>query len=129
MESRKISITTHGSSTSEPGAAAEDSAEFRVVDKRPFVGMDSEALVDGPVEVKPRYPTYVEELMAKVADTERRFAERVKQVDQESARSKARLEADYERKRCACPPGYSSAFSRCARQPRACGGGGGGRGK
>ena len=68
-----------------------------MVDKRPFAGIDPDSSVDGPAEVKPRYPTYVEELMAKVADTERRFTERVKQVDQETARSKARLEAEYER--------------------------------
>ncbi len=97
MDSRKIPITTNGASPSKAGAA-DDVAEFRVVDKRPFAGMDTGASVDEPVEVKPRYPTYVEELMAKVADTERRFTERVKQVDQETARSKARLDADYERK-------------------------------
>ena len=97
MESRKIPIRTSGTSASQAGIP-EDTAEFRVVDKRPFAGIDTGAPVGEPVEVKPRYPTYVEELMARVADTERRFAERVKLVDQETARCKARLEADYERK-------------------------------
>ena len=50
------------------------------------------------VEERPRYPTYVEELMARVADTERRFEERKKQIDQEIGRVKARLEADYARR-------------------------------
>ncbi len=96
MDSRKIPITSNGSSASRPGD--DDTAEFRVVDRRPFAGMDTGASASEPAEVKPRYPTYVEELMAKVAETERRFAERVKLVDQETARCKARLEADYERK-------------------------------
>ncbi len=95
LNSRKIPISTNGSA---PFKADEDQAEFRVVDRRPFAGVGPGASVGEPVEVKPRYPTYVEELMAKVADTERRFRERVQQVDQETARSKARLEADYERK-------------------------------
>ncbi len=97
MESRKIPISASGSAASQAGAA-EDTAEFRVVDKRPFAGIDATAPADEPVEVKPRYPTFVEELMARVAETERRFAERVKLVDQETARCKVRLEADYERK-------------------------------
>jgi molecular chaperone GrpE len=60
--------------------------------------MDENAPPSEPVEVKPRYPTYVEELMAKVADTEQRYAERVKQIDQEIVRSKTRLELEYDRK-------------------------------
>ncbi len=97
MSSRKIAITTESSSNTIPGSS-EESAEFRVIDKRHFAGRESEGPVSKPVEVKPRYPTYVEELISKVADTERRFAERVKQIDQETVRTKARLEADYERK-------------------------------
>ncbi len=97
MSSRKIAFTTEGSSKTTPGSA-DESREFRVIDKRHFAGVESEGAVNGPVEVKPRYPTYVEELISKVADTERRFAERVKQIDQEIVRTKARLEADYERK-------------------------------
>jgi len=97
VNGRKIPINS--SPPSAPGkSAAEDTVEFRVVDRRPFAQIDTETPVDGPVDLKPRYPTYVEELMAKVADTERRFAERVKQVDQEILRAKARLEADYDRR-------------------------------
>lgn len=95
MYSRKIAITSNGSSKLNPD---DDKAEFRVIDKRSFAGMESGTSAGEPVEVKPRYPTYVEELMARVADTERRFTERIKQVDQETARIKARLETDYERK-------------------------------
>jgi molecular chaperone GrpE len=40
----------------------------------------------------------VEELMARVAETERRFKEKVEQINQETARTKTRLEAEYERK-------------------------------
>lgn len=96
MNSRKIPIT-NGASAPPKKTSSEDTAEFRVVDRRPFAQLDTNAPVEGPVEIKPRYPTYVEELMAKVADTERRFAERVKQVDQEILRSKTRLQAESER--------------------------------
>jgi molecular chaperone GrpE len=96
LNSRKIPIT-NGASAPPKKTSSEDTAEFRVVDRRPFAQLDTNAPVEGPVEIKPRYPTYVEELMAKVADTERRFAERVKQVDQEILRSKTRLQAESER--------------------------------
>ena len=76
----------------------DDVAEFRVVDKRHFLALDAQVPAGEPVEGKPRYPTYVEELMAKVADTERRFTEKVRQVDQETARARVRMEADYERR-------------------------------
>lgn len=91
MESRKIPIISNDQ-------APDDSETFRVVDKRHFRQAELDAPVTGPVAEKPRYPSFVEELMAKSAETERRYAERVKQVDQEIARSKARLEADYERR-------------------------------
>jgi molecular chaperone GrpE len=97
VDSRKIPINTKEASSSRTNAS-EDTAEFRVVDKRPFAQMDPGAPITEPMEVKPRYPTYVEELMAKVTETERRFSERVKQVDQEIARSKNRLEAEFERR-------------------------------
>ena len=97
VDSRKIPINSNEISSSQADDPDEH-AQFRVADKRRFAQMDSEAITAGPIEEKPRYPTYVEELMARVAETERRFAERVKQIDQEIARSKARLEAEYERK-------------------------------
>jgi molecular chaperone GrpE len=97
LDSRKIPINA-GSPASSRSDTPGDTAQFRVVDRRPFAGMEEGALPSGPVEVKPRYPTYVEELMAKVADTESRFAERVKQIDQEIVRSKTRLELEYERR-------------------------------
>ena len=76
-----------------------ETPEFQVIDKRHFVNLDQididkEAL---PVE-KPRYPSYVEELMSKMAETERRFQEKKKQIDEEINRTKARLEADFDRK-------------------------------
>ena len=71
--------------------------EFQVVDKRHFANPDSIPIESLPEE-KPRYPTFVEELMARVKETERRFEEKKKQLDEEIVRTKARLEADYERK-------------------------------
>ena len=76
----------------------EASPQYRVVDRRHFTDAAVESPVTGYTEEKPRYPTYVEELLAKVADTERRFKEKVAQIDQETARTKARLAAEYERK-------------------------------
>jgi molecular chaperone GrpE len=74
-----------------------ESQDFQVIDKRPFVNLDK--MEKGPVpEEKPRYPSYVEELMARMAETERRFQEKKKQIDEEIARVKARLEADFVRK-------------------------------
>ncbi len=97
MESRKRTIPIQYEGSTKNGSP-DDAAEFRVIDKRHFVGLDTQPPSGQPDEVKPRYPSYVEELMAKVADAERRFAERVKQVDQETARVRTRLEADYERR-------------------------------
>jgi len=71
--------------------------EFEVVDKRHFANVESIPVESLPEE-QPRYPTFVEELMAKVATTERRFEEKKKEFDQEIARTKTRLEADYARK-------------------------------
>jgi len=83
---------------SSPAGAAEEPVQFRVVDKRHFAQGDAGESVAGAAAEKPRYPTFVEELMARVAETERRFKEKVEQIDQETARTKARLEAEYERK-------------------------------
>ena len=74
-----------------------DTAEFQVIDKRQFINLediDKESLSPE----KPRYPSYVEELMGRMAETERKFQEKKKQIDEEINRTKARLEADFERK-------------------------------
>jgi molecular chaperone GrpE len=70
--------------------------EFQVVDKRHFANPDSIPVESLPDE-KPRYPSYVEELMARVAETERRFEEKKKSLDEEIARTRSRLETDYQR--------------------------------
>jgi molecular chaperone GrpE len=70
---------------------------FQVIDKRHFLNLDKidkEALP----EEKPRFPSYVEELMARMAEMERQFQEKKKQIDEEINRTKSRLEADFERK-------------------------------
>ncbi len=99
MESRKIPIKS--AEFSNPSADSEDSyepsAEFRVVDKRHF--MEADRSDDhAPIEEKPRYPSYVEELRQRTSLAESRYAERVKQLDQEIAKVKSRLETDYERR-------------------------------
>jgi molecular chaperone GrpE len=74
-----------------------ESPGFQVIDKRHFADLDRIDMATVPEE-KPRYPSYVEELMARMAETERKFQEKKRQIDEEISRSKARLEADYERK-------------------------------
>jgi molecular chaperone GrpE len=74
-----------------------ESSDFQVIDKRPFVNFDKIDMGSAP-EAKPRYPSYVEELVARMAETERKFQEKKKQIDEEIARTKARLEADFARK-------------------------------
>ncbi len=69
---------------------------FQVVDKRQFLNLDPADRT--PVEDKPRYPSFVEELMARTAATERKFEEKKQQIDEEIARTKARLESDFERR-------------------------------
>lgn len=97
MEGRKIPINSSKQTSSQAGNS-EEAAEFRVIDKRHFATADDLPAAVGPLEERPRYPSFVEELMARVNETERRFREKVKQVDQETARTRARLEAEYERK-------------------------------
>ncbi len=75
----------------------QESPEFEVIDRRHFVNLDA-LPSDRPAEVKPRYPTYVEELQARVAETERRFEEKKSEMQQEIARTKARLEAELEKR-------------------------------
>jgi molecular chaperone GrpE len=73
-----------------------EAPEFQVVDKRKFLDLDKLDLKK--VEEKPRYPAFVEELMARTAEMERKFEEKKKQIDEEIARTKSRLEADFERR-------------------------------
>lgn len=75
----------------------QEAQAFQVIDKRHFLDLDKLDL-KAAVEEKPRYPTYVEELMGRVKETERRFEERKQQIDQEIARTRTRLEADYTRR-------------------------------
>jgi molecular chaperone GrpE len=72
-------------------------ADFRVIDKRPFVNLDQLDTAT-PQEEKPRYPSYVEELMSRMAETERKFQEKKQQIDEEIGRAKTRLEADFGRR-------------------------------
>lgn len=74
-----------------------DSLDFQVIDKRKFVDLENVSREDVQEE-KPRYPSYVEELMARMAETERKFEERKKQIDEEISRTRSRLESDYERR-------------------------------
>jgi molecular chaperone GrpE len=76
-----------------------ESGEFQVIDKRPFANLDLDAIdLTSIPEATPRYPVYVEELKARMAETERQFQEKKKQIDEEIARTKSRLEADFDRK-------------------------------
>jgi molecular chaperone GrpE len=73
----------------------DEPVDFQVIDKRHFLNLDNSDR--SIVEEKPRYPTYVEELIGRVAETERRFEEKKKQIDEEITRTKTRLEADFQR--------------------------------
>jgi molecular chaperone GrpE len=73
-----------------------ETPEFQVVDKRQFLDLDS--LDMSNVEEEPRYPSYVEELKARTAATEQKFEEKKKEIDEEIARTKKRLESDFERR-------------------------------
>jgi len=74
-----------------------DIVNFNVTDKRQFVNLEA---IDKKTlaEEKPRYPSYVEELMRRMAETERKFQEKKQQIDAEIGRTKARLESDFERR-------------------------------
>jgi molecular chaperone GrpE len=76
------------------GKENQELPEFQVIDKRHFVDLDNMNIED----VKPSYPTFVEELMGKLAETERRFEEKKKQIDEEITRTKARIESELERR-------------------------------
>jgi molecular chaperone GrpE len=75
----------------------ETEPEFQVIDKRHFLNLDQTDKEALPEE-KPRYPTYVEELMARMAETERKFQEKKKQIDEEISRTRSRLESDFDRR-------------------------------
>jgi len=74
-----------------------DTLDFQVIDKRQFLNIDT-IDKENIGEEKPRYPSYVEELMARMAETERRFQEKKQQIDDDISRTKARLESDFERR-------------------------------
>jgi molecular chaperone GrpE len=73
-----------------------DKMDFQVIDKRHFLELDK-LDKSTPAEEKPRYPSFVEELMGRVAEMERKFEEKKKSIDEEVARTKARLGTDFER--------------------------------
>ncbi len=69
---------------------------FQVIDRRPFANLDS--LPQTPVEEKPRYPAYVEELQARVSETQRRFEEMKSRMQRDADQTRARLHVDFERR-------------------------------
>ncbi len=96
VDSRRIPIRT-ADTPSTGDDPTEDAPHFRVVDKRHFLEGDPSKPATSAEEA-PRLPSYVEELRARVAQAERRFEDKVKLLDQEAARTRLRLEADYQRK-------------------------------
>ena len=74
-----------------------EASKFQVVDKRKFVNTDTIDINSVPDE-QPRYPSYVEELIAKVKETERQFQEKKTQIDEEIGRVRTRLENDFEQR-------------------------------
>jgi molecular chaperone GrpE len=74
-----------------------ESPDFQVIDKRHFVNLD-QIEPASLQEEKPRYPSYVEELMARMAETERKFQEKKRQIDEEIQRTRTRLETDFDRR-------------------------------
>lgn len=90
--SAKIEISSAG----QHERKEQEQPEFQVVDKRHFLNLeDIDEKVTG--QEKPRYPSYVEELIGRMAETERRFEEKKLQFEAEISRTRARLEADYAR--------------------------------
>lgn len=69
--------------------------EFQVIDKRHFLEMESPGT--DPVEEKPRYPSFVEGLVARMSEMEKKFEEKKKQIHEEIERTKSRLESDFNR--------------------------------
>ena len=56
--------------TSKQSKQESEEPQFQVLDKRHFMDLDN--LDRTPVEEKPRYPAFVEELMARTAETEKK---------------------------------------------------------
>jgi molecular chaperone GrpE len=70
--------------------------EFHVIDKRQFLNVDN--FDKTAADEKPRFPSYVEELVTRTKETERKFEEKKKQIDEEITRTRVRLESDFQRK-------------------------------
>lgn len=78
-------------------STSDSNPTFQVIDKRKFLDLDKIDKEEIP-EPKPRYPSYVEELKARMEETERKFQEKKRQIDEEISRTKARLETDFQRR-------------------------------
>jgi len=76
---------------------ADEPAAFQVIDRRHFLDLDK-TQTPATAEEKPRYPSFVEELMGRLAATEKRFEEKKAQMHEEIMRTKARLEGDFQRR-------------------------------
>jgi molecular chaperone GrpE len=72
--------------------------QFQVVDKRKFLEIDKDNDDGAPAEEKTRYPSFVEELMTRTSEMEKKFEEKKKQIDEEIVRTKTRLENDFDRR-------------------------------
>jgi len=70
---------------------------FQVIDKRQFLNLENIDKTEA-AEEKPRYPSYVEELIGRMKEMEAAFQEKKKLMDDEIARVRVRLETDYERR-------------------------------
>jgi molecular chaperone GrpE len=92
MSTKRESSSTDKISNHEGGSQA-----FQVIDKRHFLDLEKVEPA-GPIEDKPRYPSFVEELIAKMELTERRFEEKKNQMQEEIGRTKIRLEAEFQRR-------------------------------
>ncbi len=68
-----------------------------MIDRRHFLDLDS-IQTQATTEEKRRFPSFVEELMGRLAATEKRFEEKKAQIDEEITRTKARLDADFQRR-------------------------------
>ncbi len=75
----------------------QEPAGFQVIDKRHFLHLGKDDTTSS-VEVKPRYPSFVEELKARMELTERKFEERKTQMQEDIARTRARLESEFQRR-------------------------------
>jgi molecular chaperone GrpE len=73
-----------------PEAQETESSELRVVDKRRFTET-GQATANSQFSEKPRYPSFVEEQLAKLEQKKQQF-------EQENLKTRARLDADFDRK-------------------------------